>query len=73
MNGDFNFVLLKNFLSYENELGNFDDFIMRNYFMIKKISLSEQASYGLDTSAVTIENTPMILSQPKKFNLVREK
>ena len=73
VNGDFNFVLLKNFLSYENELGNFDDFIMRNYFMIKKISLSEQASYGLDTSAVTIENTPMILSQPKKFNLVREK
>ena len=72
LNGDFNFVLLKNFLSYENELSSFDDFIMRNYFLIKRISLSEQASYGLDTSNVTIENTPLILSHPKKFSLTRE-
>ena len=71
--GDFYFILLKSFLSYENELHPIENFIMRNYFEIKKLAMSDQASYGLDTSNVSIESTPMILTKPRKFGLVREK
>jgi len=69
---DFNFVVMKNFLSHENDLPVFEDFVMRNYFVIKMISLSEQASYGLDTSNITIENVPLIISRPKELRLIRE-
>jgi len=70
--GDFNFVVMKNFLSYENDLNWTENFIMRNYFLIKSIGLSEQASYGLDTSNVTVENVPLILNRPHEIHLVRE-
>jgi KUP system potassium uptake protein len=72
VNGDFNFVVMRNFLSYENDLTWWDDFIMRNYFIMRKLGLSEQASYGLDTSNVTVENVPLILNLPKNFHLTRE-
>jgi KUP system potassium uptake protein len=70
--GDFMFVLLPTFLSRENDLGTFDNFIMRNYYFLKKIDLPETSAYGLDTSNVTIEKTPLVLSPPRKFQLTRE-
>jgi len=73
VSGDFYFILLKSFLSYENELSPIENFIMRSYFEIKKLGMSDQSSYGLDTSNVSIESTPLILTAPRKFNLVREK
>ena len=70
--GDFNFVVMKNFLSYENDLKWTENFIMRNYFVFKAIGVSEQAGYGLDTSNVTIENVPLILNRPHEIHLERE-
>lgn len=70
--GDFRFVVMQRFLSFENELSFTDDFILKAYFMLKKISLPDEKEYGLDYSNVTIEKSPLILSGAKNINLTRE-
>ena len=41
--GDFQFVVMEKFLSQDNELPFFEKLIMRLYFWVKEISLSEEA------------------------------
>ncbi|MBS1636987.1 MAG: KUP/HAK/KT family potassium transporter [Bacteroidetes bacterium] len=72
LTGDFRFVVMQRFLSFENELSLTDNFILKAYFMLKKISLPDEKEYGLDYSNVTVEKSPLILSSPKNINLVRE-
>jgi hypothetical protein len=43
---------------------------MNSYFLIKKLSLSEERAFGLDSSSVKIE-IPMVLHAPKKIGLTR--
>lgn len=69
--GDFRFVVLEKFLSYENELPLFDKVIMDFYFMLKKISLREGREFGLDTSSVTLEKFPLILNPMQSVHLKR--
>jgi KUP system potassium uptake protein len=71
--GDFRFVVLEKFLSYENELPFFEKIIMDIYFFFKDISLSEERAFGLDTSSVTVEKVPMILAPAEEFTLKRIK
>ena len=70
--GDFRFVVLQRFLSFENDLHWYENFVMRSYFLLKKISLSDEKEFGLDYSNVTIEAAPMIITQPRNISLVRE-
>lgn len=70
--GDFRFVVMNRFLSFENELSFKDDFILKAYFLLKKLSLPDEKEYGLDYSNVTVEKTPLILHQPQNINLTRE-
>jgi KUP system potassium uptake protein len=72
ISGDFRFVVMQRFLSFENELSFFKNFILKAYFILKKISLPDEKEYGLDYSNVTIEKSPLILNTPKNINLVRE-
>ena len=44
---------------------------MDAYFFMKNISLSEGREFGLDTSAVTIEKIPLILTPPRDLKLKR--
>jgi KUP system potassium uptake protein len=69
--GDFKFVVLEKFLSYENDLPAFEKGIMKMYFVLKHFSLSEERAFGLDTSSVKVEKVPMIISQPKQLHLKR--
>ncbi len=69
--GDFKFVVLEKFLSYENELPLFEKFILNFYFLLKRVSLSEAKAFGLDSSSVKIEKFPLIINPPKELNLVR--
>lgn len=69
--GDFRFVVIEKFLSNENELSAYDKLILNIYFFIKKLSLSEEKAFGLDTSNVTVEKFPLILSPTKEVNLKR--
>ena len=69
--GDFKFVVLEKHLSTENDLPTFDQFALNGYFMLKHISLSEQSAFGLDTSSVTIEKVPMIITPMEDFQMKR--
>ena len=69
--GDFKFVVIEKFLSYENELPLFEKIILNAYFILKRFSLSEAKAFGLDSSSVKIEKFPMIINPPKDINLHR--
>ncbi|MBC7919932.1 MAG: KUP/HAK/KT family potassium transporter [Ferruginibacter sp.] len=72
LTGDFTFVVLENFLSYENDLPPVEKLVMGSYFRLKRFALSDQASYGLDTSNVVVEKVPLVVSPPKSVKLIRE-
>ena len=69
--GDFRFIVMKKFLSYENDLPFIEKIVMDTYFFIKHLSLSEEKAFGLDTSNVTVEKVPLIIKQVKKYDLKR--
>ncbi|KAA5536121.1 KUP/HAK/KT family potassium transporter [Taibaiella lutea] len=69
--GDFRFIVLEKFLSRDNALPIFDKIIMRGYFILKKLSLSEERSFGLDMSDVTTEKFPLIVSKTNDIKLQR--
>ena len=69
--GDFKFVVMEKFLSYENDLPFFEKIVLNIYFLLKRFSLSEAKAFGLDSSSVKIEKFPMIISPPKELNLKR--
>ena len=72
MAGDFKFVVLTSFLSYENELPAWRRLSLGSYFWLKNLSQSDEAAYGLDTSNVTVEKIPLVIAPMKNFRLVRE-
>ncbi|MFN8417323.1 MAG: KUP/HAK/KT family potassium transporter [Cytophagaceae bacterium] len=69
--GDFRFVVLEKHLSFDNDLGGRDQFVMDWYFLLKHVSLSEASAFGLDTSSVTIEKVPMVISPMEGYQLKR--
>jgi len=69
--GDFQFIVLEKFLSQDNELPFFEKLVMKLYFWIKKISLSEERGFGLEQSNVTVEKFPLIVAPVRKLKLKR--
>lgn len=69
--GDFQFVVLEKFLSQDNELPFFERVIMKLYFWLKEISLSEERGFGLDASNVTVEKFPLIVAPVQQLRLKR--
>lgn len=69
--GDFKFVVMKKYLSIENELPFFEKIIMNGYFLLKSLSLSEEKGFGLDTSNVAVEQVPVILAPSKGIEMKR--
>jgi KUP system potassium uptake protein len=60
--GDFQFIVLEKYLSQDNELPFLERLIMKLYFWLKEISLSEERGFGLDASFVTVEKFPLIVA-----------
>lgn len=69
--GDFRFVVLEKFLSYENELPFYEKIIMDSYFLLKQMSLSDERAFGLDSDNVTLEKVPLIINPVKEVPLKR--
>ena len=69
--GDFRFVVLERFLSFENQLSLVEGMIMKAYFFIKDFTPSEDKWFGLDTSAVKIEKVPLIIRPVENVKLRR--
>jgi KUP system potassium uptake protein len=69
--GDFRFVVLEKHLSHDNDLSADERLIMNSYFILKEISLSEISAFGLDTSSVSVEKVPLVISPMEHFDLRR--
>lgn len=69
--GDFRFVLLEKHLSKFTNLSFYEQTIMDYYFILKRLSLSEVSSFGLDSSYVDVEKVPLIFVSPDAVELNR--
>ena len=69
--GDFQFIVMEKYLSQDNELPFWERVVMKLYFWLKELSLSEERGFGLDPSNVTIEKFPLVVSPVPNFNLKR--
>lgn len=70
--GDFRFIVMKKYLSNENELPSMEKLILDGYFLLKEWSLSEERAFGLDTSNVTIEKVPLVIIPGKELIMKRK-
>ena len=55
-------IKMEKYLSQDNELPFIEKIIMRFYFWLKEVSLSEERGFGLDTANVTVEKFPLIVA-----------
>lgn len=69
--GDFKFVIIEKFISYENELPWYERIILDIYNMLKRVSLSEGRAFGLDSSSVKVEKFPIVIHPPEDITLQR--
>jgi len=69
--GDFSFVVMEKYLSQDNDLPIWERMVMKIYFWLKDISLSEERGFGLDVSNVTVEKFPLIVAPVTNLKLKR--
>lgn len=69
--GDFRFVVLEKFLSFENDLPFRERVIMNIYFFIKTLTTTEDRWFGLDSSSVKIEKVPLVIRPVENVKLKR--
>jgi KUP system potassium uptake protein len=70
--GDFRFLVMDSFLSFENELPFWRNLLMKSYFTLKMLSVKESVNFGLDPSNVTIEKYPVVVMPVEHPPLVRQ-
>jgi KUP system potassium uptake protein len=69
--GDFQFMVMEKYISQDTELAFFERVIMKLYFWLKDLSLSEEKGFGLDPANVTVEKFPLIVGTPAQLKLKR--
>lgn len=69
--GDFRFVVLEKFLSFENELPLRERIIMNLYFNVKGFTTPEDRWFGLDSSSVKVEKVPLVIRPVENVKLKR--
>lgn len=69
--GDFKFVIIEKFLSYDNDLPWYERIVLDIYYVLKKISLSEGRAFGLDSSSVKVEKFPIVIHPLEDISLTR--
>ncbi len=71
MVGDFQFIVMEKFLSQDNELPFFEEIVMKLYFWVKELGVSEERSFGLEQSNVAVEKFPLVVAPVSKLKLSR--
>jgi KUP system potassium uptake protein len=69
--GDFTFIVMKKFLSAENNLPAYQRVIMQLHFLLMKLSVSEKQWFGLDDNHVEVEKIPLLISPAPDIALKR--
>ncbi|OQP62186.1 KUP/HAK/KT family potassium transporter [Niastella populi] len=70
--GDYRFLVMESFLSYENDMPFLKNIMMKSYFNLKFLGVKESINFGLDPSNVTIEKYPVVVSSFQHPPLVRQ-
>jgi len=69
---DFRFVVIDRIINYADyALKWYERLVLEIYSLVKNVSLSEQRAFGLDTSLVTVENVPLVMTPPPEPLLKR--
>lgn len=71
LSGDFRFVLTERVQGYDFDFKPFTQFIMDSYDVLKKIGITDEKAYGLDTSNVETEKIPLAINLGLDLNLTR--
>ncbi|MFM9989016.1 KUP/HAK/KT family potassium transporter [Flavobacterium sp.] len=70
---DFKFVVIEKFLSIENEFELREGFLLRGYFFLKHLGVSDEKAFGLEKSDVEVEQIPLVYQPITNIKLDREK
>jgi len=70
--GDFQFVILNRTLPHAHALGGWQRLVARLSGFLRRLSSSQQESFGLDNSSLTIENIPLLTPERPELRLTRE-
>ena len=69
---DFKFVVIEKFLSIENEFALREGLLLKSYFLLKDMGLSDEKAFGLDKSDVVVEHIPLIYHPVSNIDLIRD-
>jgi KUP system potassium uptake protein len=69
--GDFTFIAMQQFLSYENKLPAYQRLVMWIHFLLRRLTVSEKQWFGLDDNNVEIEKIPLLISPTEDYALRR--
>jgi KUP system potassium uptake protein len=69
---DFKFVIIKKFLSVENEFTLSEGILLNGYFFLEQLGQSDEKAFGLDKSDVIIEQVPLVYHKVQDFHLKRK-
>lgn len=69
--GDYKFVIINSYLSFDNDLPFWKALLIKSYYNLKGIGVSDDVNYGLDTSNVVLEKYPLVFTNRPPLNLKR--
>jgi KUP system potassium uptake protein len=72
MPADFKFILLNSRASADDEISPFNQFVIRVYRVLKKLSLPTHEDFGLELSNMEVETVPINIGKQKAIDLKRE-
>jgi KUP system potassium uptake protein len=70
--GDFQFVILNRTLPYAHNLSGWQRLIVRVAGGLRRLSSTQQESFGLDNSSLTVENIPLFTPERPELQLTRQ-
>jgi KUP system potassium uptake protein len=69
---DFKFILINSRVSIDDEISAIDQFTIRAYRLLKKLSLPTHEDFGLEISNVEIETVPIRVGKKVNIEMIRE-
>ncbi len=69
--GDYKFVVINSYLSFDNDLPFWKSLLIRSYYNLKGIGIKEDENYGLDASNVVFEKYPLVFTNKQSLELKR--
>ncbi|OMP75878.1 KUP/HAK/KT family potassium transporter [[Flexibacter] sp. ATCC 35208] len=69
--GDYKFIIINSYLSFDNDLPFWRSILIKCYYNLKGIGVTEDVNYGLDTSNVIIEKYPLVYTNKQNLKIQR--